>query len=1088
MSPSFRSRSARSRARLLGACCAAATLLVLVAATPALATVSWSITSEHGPQNLQPNGSAQYVLRAYNIGDEDTSSDYSIGIQLPSGVTASSYSGGDWSCPDLTTSPIVCTDSDLVRPPGTTTLGNVTSRGNADPLTLSVDAGAGVRGTGDLTATISGGGAVDTASTTDATTFGAPQPGFGVVPSTFLADAFDAAAPTGTGGAVGSPVRQAGAHPFEMRVNFGMNLNLASDPELGDYTTTAGDIKTLETRLPAGLIGDPQATPQCSGVNLSRPGPGNKGNCPANTQVGSADLLLQDGVGVDFAYDVPVYNMVPPRGVVAAFAVAFLAHPVWIVASVDPADHYSIVATVKDTTQILVPRSVALTLWGVPGDPAHDPLRMNPNGNGANAMNAPFTGAPIKSFLTMPSQCDFAGAASMRTNSWQDPASFVTQSGATIQMTGCDDSRFQFNPTISVRPSSLTPSTPTGMDVDIAVPQKDDTVADATDLYAQNGRDVAINTPPVRDVRVVLPPGMVVSPSSADGLAACTPEQIALGSESDPTCPDASKIGTVSIDTPLLPDPLTGDVYLAAQNDNPFGTTLAIYIVASGPGVVVKLPGKVEPDPVTGQLTTTFSDNPQLPFSHLSVHFNDGPRAPLVTPPTCGSKTADATLTSWNSSLPAVQTSASFDISADGAGAACGPRGFDPGFTAGTASPKAGASSPLTTRFTRSDSEEELSNVSVSLPPGLLGRIASVVLCSDADANAGTCPDGSLIGRTTVAAGPGSDPFYITDGKVFITGPYKGAPFGLSIVVHAKAGPFDLGNVVVRAQIQVDRTTAALHVVSDPLPTILQGIPLALRLVDVTVDRPGFTFNPTNCSPMSASATLGSTGGQSSTKTAPFQATGCASLPFAPQLAITVGGRGHLGNGASTPLTATLRTTPGQANLRGVKVTLPTIVNARLNVINHACTLAQFHAGNCAQAKAGTAVAVTPLLRDPLRGGVYFVRNGHPLPDMMVALRGQVAIDLDSAITIRNSKYLTTSFGAIPDVPVTKFELRFVSGKQGPVGAAANLCTASSRRARMGLSFTAQNGKTAYRSQRLRIVGCPRPKAHRANGGTARGR
>ncbi len=524
----------------------------------------------------------------------------------------------------------------------------------------------------------------------------------------------------------------------------------------------------------------------------------------------------------------------------------------------------------------------------------------------------------------------------------------------------------------------------------------------------------------------------------------------------------------MSIDTPLLADPLTGDVYFAAQNDNPFNTTLAIYIVARGPGVIVKLPGKVEPDPVTGQLTATFDDNPQLTFSHLRLHFNDGPRAPLVTPPTCGVKTTSAAFTSWNGSVPVAHTTDTFTIDSGCA------KGFDPGFAAGTTSPAAGRDSTLVTRFTRSDSDEALSKIDVSLPPGLLGHIASVPLCGDADANAGTCGEGSRIGSVTVGAGPGPDPFFITDGRAYITGPYEGAPFGLSIVVHAKAGPIDLGNVVVRAQVQVDRSTAALRVVSDPLPTILQGIPLQVRVVQVTVDRPGFTFNPTNCSALSSTATLQSTAGTTSTKSARFQVDGCAALPFNPRFSISVGARHRTSAGSSTPLTATVQMTKGQTNLKGVKVVLPSILNARLPVIEKACTLAQFKAGNCAKAKAGTAVAVTPLLKDPLRGGVYFVRNGRPLPDMMVALRGQVDVDLDSTITIPGSTRLSTNFATVPDVPITSFKLQLVAGAQGPLGVAADLCAQTSRLARMGVAFTAQNGKVLRRSQRLSIQGCAR--------------
>ena len=388
----------------------------------------------------------------------------------------------------------------------------------------------------------------------------------------------------------------------------------------------------------------------------------------------------------------------------------------------------------------------------------------------------------------------------------------------------------------------------------------------------------------------------------------------------------------------------------------------------------------------------------------------------------------------------------------------------------------AGKDSPLVTRFTRSDADEELRGIDVSLPPGLLGRIAKVDLCADVAANAGACGTGSLIGRATVAAGPGPSPFYITDGRVYMTGPYNGAPFGLSIVVHAKAGPLDLGNVVVRAAVFVDRTTSALRIASNPLLTILDGIPLQLRVVDVTVDRAGFTFNPTSCAPMNATATLTSTGGRSSVKSARFQASGCRRLRFAPAMKMFVGSRGHTRAGASTPLTADLRMKPGDANLKLVKVVLPTTLNARLPVISRACTLAEFEAGHCAKAKAGSAVAVTPLLRAPLRGGVYFVRRGKPLPDMMVALRGQVAVDLDARISIPGGRHLSTTFATVPDVPTSRFILRLVAGRQGPLGAISNLCALGSRTRLMGLTFQAQSGKVVRASKPIAVRGCAKPK------------
>ena len=1056
-----------STARRLACCLAAALLLSLAGAASASAAVQWSVTSAHGPQSFAPGQPGQYVIQPFNVGDADTSADYTVTDTLPPGVTVTAASAG-WACVGLPGPTVSCTHDGsstnaIVRAP----LANGDQRGAAATLVLTVAVDPSASGMADNTVTVSGGGpgAVN-GSDVDPTPFSTTPAGFGFVADRFLADAFDSAAPDA------SPVRQAGAHPFEYRVNFATNLTLKDDVNAGQlYTDADGHLKSLSTRLPRGMVGNPQAVPTCPAELLNFAGLSGRGECPANAQVGTIDLVLQNGKvinGVNATTDIPVYNMEPPKGAVAALGFQFIGNPIWIVASLDPTDD-SVVATLTYMNETFGIRSARLSMWGVPADPAHDALRVDP-AQFSNPYGTPFTGAPIRPFLTMPSECGVDKATHVSGESWENPGNFVSIDSPPFKVTGCDDPRFDFRPTISVQPESHDAGAPTGLDVTLSVPQKDDTVSSASQLYDQSGNDAAIATPPLKDVKVTLPDGMAVSPSSANGLAACTPVQIGLGSNDDPTCPDASKVGTVSIATPLLAQPLTGDVYLASQNDNPFNSLLALYIVARGPGIIIKLPGKVAPDPVTGQLTTTFDDNPQLPFSTMQLHFNGGPYAPLVNPETCGTKTTTASMTSWNASLPTVSTTDSFTVDGNCA------QGFAPTFKAGTSSQLAGKDTSLITRFTRGDSDQELSKIDVSLPQGVLGHISKVDLCSDAAANAGTCGDASRIGTATVAAGPGSNPFYITDGRVYMTGPYKGAPFGLSIVVHAQAGPIDLGDVVVRAAVLVDRHTSALRIVSDPLPTILQGIPLRLRVVDVTVDKAGFGVNPTNCSAMRASATLGSTAGASSTQTAPFRVTGCASLPFAPKLTLAVGGKGRTGAGHTTPLTATLTMPSGQANLRGVRVVLPATINARLPIIERACTLAQFQAGRCAQAKAGTAVAVTPLLRSPLRGGVYFVRNGHALPDMMVALRGQVAIDLDSRITIPHSRFLATDFATIPDVPVSKFILRLVSGSHSPLGTVSNLCSAKSRRATASIRFTAQSGKVLSRSQRLVVGGCPKPK------------
>jgi uncharacterized repeat protein (TIGR01451 family) len=1065
---------ARSR-RLLGASIAAG-LLLLALSSSAMADPVWSITSHHGSQHMTPGGEGQYVLQVFNDGDSPQTSTVTVTDTLPAGVVATAVSGQFWVCGGAGTGTVTCTRATspgnrLIQPPSPIS----SVRGAAPPIFVTVTVDPSLEGTTiDNVATISGGGGAD-ATAVDPTTFSSTPAGFGIVPGSFLADAFDA---------TGAPLRQAGAHPFELRLNFDMNLRYVDDPLRGGRFTEPDErTRNVEVRLPRGTIGNPEATPKCNAAQLNS---GSQfGDCPVASQVGTVEVVasnVNDIVPPNNLRALPVYNMVPPPDAVAAFAFMVLGQPVYIKATLDPTD-YSIVTRVENTTSQLPVRSTHLRMWGVPADPAHDPLRLDPRPFFYGAASP----GPIKPFLTIPYDCSVAGTTRIAVDSWPHAGTPVATDSAESPpavSTGCNDPRLRFHPTIRLRPTSTQVDSPTGLSVDIDVPQKDDTIltpAELGSLYADSDRDVALNTPPVRTVSVVLPEGMTVSPSSADGLAACSPAQIGLGTNDEPTCPDASKIGTVTIDTPLLPDPLTGHVFLAQQSANPFGTLLALYIVARGPGVIVKLPGKIELDPVSGRLTTTFDDNPQLPFSNLHVQFKSGPRAPLSTPLTCGVVTATAEITSWDDRLPPAQASDSFAISADGAGAPCDPPGFHPRLDdAGTINPVAGKDSPLVTTISRPDGDEPIGGVDLSLPTGLLGRVANVDLCAEAAANAGACGDDSRIGTTTVAAGPGSTPFYVNGGRVYMTGPYKGAPFGLSIVVPAKAGPFDLGDVVVRAQVQVDRNTAALRVVTDPLPTILQGIPLQLRLVNVTVDRPGFTFNPTSCAAKQVTGTVSSDSGTTADVASRFQVAGCAGLPFRPRMTFTVGARGHTRVRQSTPLTATVRMTRGQANLRGVKVALPSTLSALLPVVNRQCSFEEFRSEHCAKARIGTAVAVTPLLRDPLRGSAYFVDDPHaPLPHLMVALHGQVDFDLTGKITIPGGKRLATNFDTVPDVPITKFTLSLVSGRNGPVGVARNLCSRRARASTVALEFRSQSGKVVRRDQRMRIEGCGRVRRAR---------
>jgi hypothetical protein len=484
---------------------------------------------------------------------------------------------------------------------------------------------------------------------------------------------------------------------------------------------------------------------------------------------------------------------------------------------------------------------------------------------------------------------------------------------------------------------------------------------------------------------------------------------------------------------------------------------------------------------VTGQISATFDNNPQLPVSRVHVEFRDGPWAPLAAPKQCKSYTTHTELTGWNG-RPPVSADSDFVMTENARGERC-PSTFSPGFRAGTESNSAGKSSTLLMRFTRDDEDQELSGLTVKVPRGLTGRIAKVDLCTDSQARRDACPTGSQIGRVAVGAGPGTNPFYITNGRAYLTGPYKGAPFGASIVVPAVAGPFDLGTVTTRAAVFVDKHDATIRIVSDPLPTILQGIPLQVRDVRVSIDKPNFWLNPTSCAEKTVTARLTSTEGRTADVKDRYQAAECAGLGFKPRMAMRVGGRGHTHRGQTTGFKTTL-TMPqrGQTNLRLVRVTLPQTINARLTVINDACTRAQFETdiSKCAHAKAGTAVAATPLLRHALKGNVYFVKNGHPIPDLFVALRGQVSFDLIGRVTIPGGKRLATTFDAAPDVPIRSFSLRLLGdAKNASIGAAANLCSARSRRAKAELDYIGQNGKVRQVDQALQVAGCAKHKKTR---------
>jgi len=873
---------------------------------------------------------------------------------------------------------------------------------------------------------------------------------FGIVPGTFFSGTCDTPANGVSCAPSDTPDTQAGSHPYAMTTSFALNqtTNFAGE------RVSDGSVRDIHVQLPPGLIGNPNVAARCTQQELVDASFAHPPACPNGAAIGLVALNIV-GSG-EFTF--PVYDMEPAPGVPDEFGFNVLGvMPTYITAAVRTGSDYGITVSLADVSQALPLIDSSLTFWGVPADPSHDPLRGSClNFDGSSAGSCPSGMAP-KPFLTLPTACAGPQATTLEVDSWENPADPMTASftghdvsGNPVGMSGCG--KLPFSPSINVQPDSTTADAPAGLAVDLAIPQNDN----PTGLAEAN----------LKKAVIVLPPGVVISPAAADGLEACTLEEIGLGNGNTPNCPAASKVGAVEIDIPLLRQPLDGSVYLAQQDANPFGSLLALYLTAEAEGVLIKLAGHVSLNPVTGQLTTTFDENPQLPVSELKLSFFGGPRAALANPTSCGTYTGTAQLTPYSSSTP-VTPSSWFNIDQGCAS----PPPFAPGFSAGMIDNQAGGFSPFSMTLSRSDADQDLSGLSVRMPTGLLGLVSKVSLCPEPQASLGRCGPESLIGHTTTAAGPGSHPFWVT-GNVYLTDPYRGAPFGLSIVVHAKAGPLDLGNVIVRTRVNVDPRTSQLVITSDPLPTILDGIPLQLKTVKVTMDREGFMFNPTNCKPLSVEGTITSTQGPAAKVSSPFQASNCATLPFTPRFTASTQARTSRTGGASLHVKITSGT--GQANIASTAVTLPKVLPARLTTLQKACREAVFNANpaSCPAASViGRTTAVTPVLAVPLTGPVLLVSHGGAaFPDVVIVLQGDgVTVDLEGG-TLINKRITSVTFASVPDAPITSFDLVLPEGPHSVLSAERNLCRGALT---MPTTIAGQNGAKVKQQTKIAVSGCP---------------
>jgi hypothetical protein len=1011
----------------------------------------------------------------FNVGDVDSSGPVTVSLQLPPGITRDyvrfNVAPVTWDCPGAAgDTAITCTTNETI-------VRHVRISG----LAIGVDVAADAGGTPLTTVTAEGGGG-EPDTVLEPTPISASEAGWGIEPASWFADFVREDGRT--------PVRQAGEHPELATFAFDVNSVASPDPSIPDapyLKMPQGNLRHVSIELPPGFVGNPNAVSECKPEQLY------SGACPRGSQVGRMDLhtippAIFSGATYQ-AWSVGVFNMEHPRGAITDLAFSVAGQPIHIMATLDPANHYSVKTVVSDINEVTPVFNQKLTLWGVPADQTHNYDRCMYSGTSIinPAPEGPCTSSDQrKAFLTVPSNCEESHQMRLfGADSWQHTGEFspelrTPEPGANA--TGCELLRFE--PKVALEPTGHAANTPTGLDVHVEVPQNEN----------PNG----LATPPIESFTATFPQGMTVSPSFADGLTGCSLEQIGLGTERAAACPDSSRIGEVRLRTPLLPKELEGSMYISNQGENPFNSTFGLYLVIHDTeerGILIKMPGRIDLDPVSGQITTSFDDLPQLPAEDLTLGFRSGPRAPLISPPTCGRQTIGIEVTSWARPNDPVDASNDYDVTQGPDGTACPSdlkgRPFAPQMSAGTVDSNAGGFSPFVFKLSRRDSEQELSRIETKLPPGLMARLVGTSECSDAaiasisaaegaargELQNPACPASSRIGTIDVGAGSGTGPNYFR-GSAYLAGPYKGARLSIAIVVPALAGPFDLGNVAVRVPIYIDPVTAQVRAVSDPLPTIIHGVLLRVRDVRLRIDRPGTMLNPTSCEPSSVRAEITGVGGDPGSADDDvtvslanrFQASNCASLGFEPRLGLRLKGGTHRGD--YPKLRATLRMPAGGANIARTVVALPHSTFLAQEHIRTVCTRVQFAAHQCPEASIyGQAIAYTPLLDDPLRGPVYLRSSDNPLPDLVVSLDGQIHVDLVGRIdSVREG--IRTTFGAVPDAPVTKFVLNMQGGKKGLLVNSTNLCLAKQRAT---TSFKGHNG----RKRTLRPVvraGCKRPR------------
>jgi uncharacterized repeat protein (TIGR01451 family) len=1071
----------------------------LVGASPASAATWWNLGSSSTPTNLAPGGKGQLTATATNLGPEDAKASEGKQIKLtevvPAGLTVVPGSVRGFGVTPFSTQTrnpqfgLKCTQEGNVvsclEPTGVPPYAGI-------EVVATVTVAPEASGVLNDEVKIEGGEGPPTAAQPFSIPISAAATPFGVERYKLT--------PENTDGSIDS---RAGSHPYQLTTTFDLNQSIEfNSHSKREEPAVPAQVRDLHFVLPPGLLGNITVLPRCSSLDFATITLGGTNLCPQNTALGVARVTVSEPNNFDglITETIPVFNLTPSPGEPARFGFELDKVPITLNTAVRTGKDYAVEVTVSSASQAVGVLQTQLSFWGVPGEASHDAARGWECVNDGRYFGAVKKSCPVPTvkekeeetasappFLTMPTVCGEA-KTTVTGDAWPLGGQVFTLAGEYSLpggFTDCD--LLGFTPSFSVEPEEHSASTPTGLAVKVHLPQES--------TLAKTG--LAEET--LKETVVTLPEGVQASPGAANGLIDCSASSFGFEGlvESDQLdnehftpeadgCLKEAKIGTMSIKTPLLEHELQGSVYLAHQGYTLLEQRLVLYLTAFDPvsGVRVKLAGDVHVDPNTGRLTSTFKNSPPVPFEDLSLNFFNGPRASQSTPPLCGTYATAALFVPWSGAAPTAGSSP-FSITSGAGGGPCEtgfPQPFGPSFNAGSVSNLAGGFTNFSLTIGHPDSDQPLSGLTMKLPPGAAAMLSSVERCKEPPAGQEwSCGADSLIGHSTASSGFGATPFTL-GGNVYLTEGYGGAPFGLLVSTDAThAGPFNLGFVNVRSRIFVDRSTAAVTIVSDPFPTFVRGVPVQLKQINVTVDRPNFEFNPTNCSPMPITGTLTGAQGGSVPVSSPFQVTNCPALPFKPTLTASTQGNASKANGAS--LTVKVTSMPGQANIAKTKLVLPITLPSRLTTIQKACLAATFEANPAAcneGSNIGSATVHTPVLTKPLTGPAYLVSHGNAaFPDVEFVLQGEgITLILDGQTDIK--KGITTStFNAVPDAPVTTFETTLPEGPHSALTSNVaeskhfSLCGAQMV---MPTTITGQNGAVIQQQTKIPVTGCPRVK------------